>query len=117
MNSALPSNRAPSRAPLALCILAVVGFVYGVVILSPHASKHSEAEDIRNCNNILEIWLNKSCERFNVLKRLDDGRVGDQVIHPCKRGLLEITAYVIGGGTLDEARAVMLAKGCTQVWP
>jgi hypothetical protein len=105
-----------------LIIIAIILALVSVlqvppVIPSAHASLHSEADDIRKCGNILQIWTNKSCERFNILKRLDDGRVGDQVVQPCKRGLLEITAYIISGGTLEEADAILAAKGCVQVWP
>ena len=91
------------------------------VAYSEHAGEHDEADAIRCSNDVLAVFLNKSCERYNVLKQLDDGRVGDQVVQPCKRFgfkmVLEITSYVIGGGTLDEAIDVMKAKGCTQVWP
>ena len=91
------------------------------VAYSEHAGLHTEADAIRCSNDVLAVFANKSCERFNVVKQLPDGRVGDQVVQPCKRlGLrmvLEVTAYVIGGGTLDEAIDVMKAKGCAQVWP
>lgn len=116
-SSRLPERRDTSSPLLALCLIAMAVLALGAIITSAHAAQHAEANDIRNCNNIVEIWLNKSCERFNVLKQLDDGKTADHVIQPCKRGLLEITAYIIGGGTLEEARAVMLAKGCTQVYP
>lgn len=97
------------------------GDVQVEVAYQEHANGHTEADDIRCSDNVLAVFTNKSCERFNVLKQLEDGRVGDHVLQPCKRyGLktvLEITAYVIGGGSLDEAIAVLTAKGCTQVWP
>jgi hypothetical protein len=99
----------------------VFGNVDVQVAYSDHAGEHDEADAIRCSNDVLAVWVNKSCERYNVLKQLDDGRVGDQVVQPCKRFgfkmVLEITSYVIGGGTLDEAIDVMKAKGCTQVWP
>ena len=99
----------------------IFGNVDVQVAYSEHAGVHTEADDIRCSNNVLAVFLNKSCERFNVVKQLPDGRVGDQVVQPCKRFgfkmVLEITSYVIGGGTLDEAIDVMKAKGCTQVWP
>ena len=91
------------------------------VAYSEHAGLHDEADAIRCSNNVLAVFLNKSCERYNVLKEMPDGRIGNQVVQPCKRFgfkmVLEITSYVIGGGTLDEAIDVMKAKGCTQVWP
>lgn len=91
------------------------------VAYSEHAEQHTEADDIRCSNNVIAVFLNKSCERYNVLKQLDDGRVGDQVVQPCKRlgfkMVMEVTAYVIGGGTLEEAIDILTAKGCTQVWP
>lgn len=99
----------------------VIGEVDVQVAYSDHATAHTEADDIRCSNNVLAVFVNKSCERFNVLKELPDGRVGDHVLQPCKRfGLkmvMEVTAYVINGGTLEEAIAVLTAKGCTQVWP
>ena len=99
----------------------VFGNVDVQVAYSEHAGEHAEADAIRCSNDVLAVWVNKSCERYNVLKQLDDGRVGDQVVQPCKRFgfkmVLEVTAYVISGGTLDEAISVMKAKGCTQVWP
>ncbi len=99
----------------------VIGEVDVQVAYSEHATQHTEADDIRCSNNVLAVFVNKSCERFNVIKELPDGRVGDHVLQPCKKfGLkmvLEITAYVINGGTLEEAIAVLTAKGCTQVWP
>ena len=99
----------------------IFGNVDVQVAYSEHAGEHDEADAIRCSNDVLAVFLNKSCERYNVLKQLDDGRVGDQVVQPCKRFgfkmVLEITSYVIGGGMLDEAIDVMKAKGCTQVWP
>jgi hypothetical protein len=99
----------------------IFGNVDVQVVYSEHAGLHDEADDIRCSNNVVAVFVNKSCERYNVLKQLDDGRVGDQVVQPCKRFgfkmVMEVTAYVIGGGTLDEAISVMRAKGCTQVWP
>ena len=99
----------------------IFGNVDVQVAYSEHAGEHDEADAIRCSNDVLAVFLNKSCERYNVLKQLDDGRVGDQVVQPCKRFgfkmVLEITSYVIGGGTLEEAVAVLTAKGCTQVWP
>lgn len=102
---------------LLLALFALALFTLPAVITSPHASLHSEADEIRNCNTVEAIFLNKSCERFNVLKRLDDDRVGNHVVQPCKRGILEVTAYIIGGGTMEEAIATLTAKGCTQIWP
>jgi len=99
-----------------LALLAMALLSMPPVITSLHAEAHTEAGGIRQCNNILQIWINKSCERFNILKQLDDGRVGDQVVQPCKRGVIEITSYVIAGGTLEEATAILAAKGCTLVW-
>lgn len=91
------------------------------VVYSEHAGLHTEADAIRCSDNILAVFINKSCERYNVIKELPDGRVGNHVLQPCKRfGLktvMEVTAYVINGGTLEEAIAVLTAKGCTQVWP
>jgi hypothetical protein len=91
------------------------------VAYSEHAALHTEADAIRCSDNVLAVFVNKSCERFNVIKELPDGRVGDHVLQPCKRfgmkTLLEVTAYVINGGTLEEAVSVLTAKGCTQVWP
>jgi len=91
------------------------------VAYNEHAALHTEADAIRCSNEVQAVFVNKSCERYNVLKKLDDGRVGDHVLQPCKRfgfaRLLEITTYVIGGGSLEEAIAVLTAKGCTQVWP
>ena len=112
-------------AIIVLAAFKIMPLVFGnvdvQVAYSDHAGEHAEADAIRCSNDVLAVWVNKSCERYNVLKQLDDGRVGDQVVQPCKRFgfkmVLEVTAYVIGGGTLDEAISVMKAKGCTQVWP
>ena len=83
-----------------------------------HSFNHSEAEMIHRCNNILSIWINKSCERLNLLKRLDDGRVANEVIQPCKESTaVLVTAYIIGGGDLKTAQLILKAKGCNQVWP
>ena len=91
------------------------------VAYSEHAGEHDEADAIRCSNDVRAVFLNSSGCRFNVLKEMPDGRIGNQVVQPCKRFgfkmVLEITSYVIGGGTLDEAISVMKAKGCTQVWP
>lgn len=99
----------------------IFGNVDVQVAYSEHAGLHDEADDIRCSNNVVAVFLNKSCERFNVVKQLPDGRVGNQVVQPCKRFgfkmVMEVTAYVIGGGTMEEAISVMKAKGCTQVWP
>jgi len=113
-----------------MAIIAIAAFTLGPLVFgnvdvqvaySDHASQHCEADDIRNSTKVLGVFLNNSGCRYNVLKELPDGRVGDQVVQPCKRFgfkmVLEVTAYVIGGGTLDEAISVMKAKGCTQVWP
>lgn len=110
---------------IAIAAFKVLPLVFGnvdvQVAYSEHAGLHTEADDIRCSNSVLAVFANKSCERFNVIKQLDDGRVGDQVVQPCKRfGLkmvMEVTAYVIGGGSLKEAIDVLTAKGCTQVWP
>lgn len=116
MNYAAP--RTTPRFPwLLLFALALAAVVIPPIIRADHADLHTEAEDIRCSNRVLAIFLNKSCERLNVLKELSDGRVGDHVVQPCKRGILEVTAYVIGGGTLDEAIAALLAKGCVQIYP
>lgn len=83
-----------------------------------HSFNHEEAEYIHRCNNILSIWINKSCERLNILKQLDDGRVVDEVIQPCKASTaILVTAYVIGGGDLKTAEMILRAKGCSKVWP
>ena len=91
------------------------------VAYSERAGEHAEADAIRCSNNVRAVFLNSSGCRFNVLKEMPDGRIGDQVVQPCKRlgfkMVMEVTAYVIGGGSLDEAISVMKAKGCTQVWP
>jgi hypothetical protein len=88
------------------------------LILSDHADKHPEADNIRKCKNIIEIWLNSSCERLNVIKEMDNGDIADHVVQPCKRGLLEVTAYIIAtGGDIKGARAILKAKGCFPVWP
>ena len=107
-------------AIIVFAALKLLPLIFGNVDVQV-AGEHDEADAIRCSNDVLAVFLNKSCERYNVLKQLDDGRVGDQVVQPCKRFgfkmVLEITSYVIGGGTLDEAIDVMKAKGCTQVWP
>ncbi len=109
----------PSHKPSVgwITLLVVVAISLAGLIISPHANDHDEASVIRGCNNFLQVWLNKSCERLNVVKGLEDGRVGNHVVQPCKRGLLEITAYIVGGGSLEETVAALVAKGCTQVWP
>lgn len=87
------------------------------VIVRPE-HQHDESAAIRNCNNILSIWLDPKCERFNVLKKLDDGQIGNQVVQTCKRGALEITAYILTGiFNPKDAENILKAKGCTQVLP
>ena len=99
----------------------VFGNVDVQVAYSDHAGEHAEADAIRCSNDVRAVFLNSSGCRFNVLKEMPDGRIGDQVVQPCKRlgfkMVMEVTAYVISGGTLEEAISVMKAKGCTQVWP
>jgi hypothetical protein len=69
------------------------------------------------------VWINRSCERLNIIKQLEDGTVGNHVIQPRKCGLpLEITAYVfrnLAGEPLGlrEVQQIMRAKGCALVWP
>lgn len=109
---------------LALAVIAgafVVALAIPQVINSAHAGLHSEAEIIRQCAadpaNLQQIWLNRSGERLNCVIRLPDGRVADYVLQPCKRGVLEITAYIAGNGSLTELVSILASKGCTMVWP
>ena len=107
---------------LLLLIPSVALITMPSLTLSSHASLHTEADEIRNCNTIEMIFLNKSCERLNVIKKLDDGRIGDHVIQYSKRQCLwlEITAYIpvfMGRNDLDSVRKLMIQKGCTQVFP
>jgi hypothetical protein len=89
------------------------------VITSEHASLHPEANVIRECSKDpskwQQIWINKSLERFNCLIQLPDGTTGNYVLQPCKRGILEITAYIIAGGKLEDWNMVLTAKGCFQL--
>lgn len=83
-----------------------------------HSFSHDESEMIHRCNNILSIWINKSCERLNILKQLDDGRVANEVIQPCSSGTtILVTAYIIGGGDFKTAEMIMRAKNCQKLWP
>src|SRR5512145_3242614 len=112
----------PRMGWLFVLLIVLATIVMPKLINSAHASQHSEADDIRNCNTIEMIFLNKSCERLNVIKQLEDGRIGDHVIQYSKRqcAWLEITAYIpyyLGVNTLDSVKKLMLAKGCTQVFP
>lgn len=105
-----------------ILIAGLVLIVMPAVVNAPHADTHTEADLIRRCNTIEAIFLNKTCERLNVIKQLEDGRIGDHVIQYSKRQCvwLEITAYIpyfLGVNTLDSVKQLMLAKGCTQVFP
>ena len=85
----------------------------------PGHPEHSEAQEIRDCKNVAEIWLNKTCQRFTIVKELEQGRYGGQVVQPCKRGLLEVTAYIFAsaGKPLDlkMVERILMAKGCSPV--
>jgi hypothetical protein len=100
----------------ALALLAIPA-----LILSTHAALHDETALIRQCaqdpKNLLQVWINSTGQRLNCIVRLPDGRVGDQVIQNCKRGVMEITDYILGGGSLDEAIIILTAKNCVRVWP
>jgi len=67
------------------------------------------------------IYINKACQRFTIVKELEAGRYGGQVIQPCKRGVLEITAYIFAsaGKPLDLKMidTILKAKGCVKVAP
>lgn len=109
---------------IAVCFIIIVIAMITMpkLVLSDHAGLHTEADEIRQCNTIEAIFLNKSCERLNVIKVLDDGRVADHVIQYSKRqcAWLEITAYIpvyLGINSLDSVKQLMFAKGCTQVFP
>lgn len=116
------SPLSPIAIVLSLAVIAVVTLpAVRNLITTAHSFNHPESEDVRNCNNIIQLWLNKSCERLNIIKQLNDGRIGNQVYQPCRRGVIDVTAYifvkVVSGArvpmTLAEAEAVLKAKGCT----
>lgn len=106
---------------LAALVLTIAPAIPQVVV-QPHAeAKHgAEAVEVRECTNITSIWINKTLQRFNLLKELPDGRCGLQIIQPRKCGLpLEITAYIVNWDGVSEASAVermLKAKGCERVW-
>ena len=104
-----------------LFVVALVGLAIPLVMTTAHAGNHEEAGMIRECAknpaNLLQIWINKSGERLNCLVQLPDGRVGDHVIQGCRRGWLEVTNYIIAGGSLEEAIAILTAKACVKVYP
>jgi hypothetical protein len=111
------------RPPLWLFCVLAAALVIPPVVSSTHIldNPHAEAAQIRQCArdplNLLQIWLNHSGERLNCLIDLGGGKVGDYVLQPCKRGVLEVTAYIIGAGSLREAVEVLIAKGCARVYP
>lgn len=119
------SKPKPGKFVLTLMLLSMLALAVlqmPKLSFSQHAGLHSEADDIRNCNTIEMIFLNKSCERLNIIKVLPDGRVADHVIQYSKRQCLwlEITAYVpvyLGINSLESVKQLMMAKGCTQVYP
>ena len=122
----LSHNRQPS---LILPLLLIVGLLLLVAVTIPQVipnalpghAEHSEAQEIRNCGNVAAIYINKTCQRFTIVKELEQGRYGGQVVQPCKRGILEVTVYLFAsaGKPLDLKMidVILKAKGCIQVTP
>lgn len=114
---------------LLIVILLILAAIVGTVVLPEvkvrdgHAeAKHgAEAVQVRECPNVTSVWINKSMQRFNVVKELGDGRCGIQVIQPSKCGIVwEITAYIANWDGVSEASAIermLKAKGCTRIAP
>jgi hypothetical protein len=114
-------RRRTTPPPAWLYLLLLVAITLPVAAASLHASAHAEADQIRQCygdGRLNQVWINSSGERFNCIVNLPDGRVGDRVMQWCKSsGWVEITAYLIGDGTLAEAVRVLKAKMCTKIYP
>lgn len=113
------------RFPWMLVILSgllLVGLCIPRAVQSAHAALHAEYETIRACAadpaNLSQVWLNSSGERLNCLVQLPDGTLGNYVLQFCKNsGWMEITAYLIGDGSLKQAISILKAKACQQVYP
>jgi len=96
----------------------VVGFTLPKMLTSEHSLHHPNAADIMACqDNIMQIWINSSCERHNVIVGLAGGVVAVIVVQLCKRGLRHITCYQVGDGSLKHTEDVMKSKGCHRVYP
>jgi hypothetical protein len=123
MTTCTLNHNRPNIMPimLILFILALITVALPAVTERAHASLHTEADQIRQCyrnGSINQIWVNSSGERMNCIVDLPDGRVGDLVTQFCKRaGWVEVTAYILGDGSLAEAVRVMTAKNCTKIYP
>lgn len=116
-------RRNSHKPSVLLLILVGITMIIPPVVLSIHASLHTEADQIRACfqnpDNLLQVWLNKSGERLNCLVQLPDGKVGNHVIQwSCRQAqFLEITSYILGEGDLSTAIRILREKACTQVFP
>lgn len=114
----------PVRFPwlILLAGLMLVGLAIPPATATVHSGLHEEYDLIRSCAadpaNLAQVWLNSSGERLNCLVNLPDGKIGNLVLQWCKKsGWIEITAYLIGDGTLKQAVQVLRAKACQQVYP
>jgi hypothetical protein len=113
----------PTPAPfLVLSIVVLAVLAIPTLVQTVHTSLHTEADQIRQCaedpTNLNQVWLNSSGERLNCIIDLSGNKVGDYVIQFCRRsGWIEVTAYIIGDGSLARAISVLRAKGCQQVYP
>jgi hypothetical protein len=118
-------HRSPTGLIFALLVIAVfVALAIPATTRVLHTHVHEEASMIRQCaeapENLMQVWLNSSGQRLNCLIDLGGGIVGDLVMQWCKRNggeWMEITAYIIGDGSLIEAIRTMKAKACTKVYP
>ena len=128
-NVALSHNRQPNILGFMLLAFMLFGLALLVGVALPQViqnalpghKEHDEAYEIRNCNTVEAIWINKSCERHTIIKALDEGKYGGQVVQHCRRGWLEISAYIFqsDGKPLDikVIETILKAKGCTKVAP
>jgi hypothetical protein len=124
MTAAALTYRQPGRLklwPILLVVVLAATLAIPQAVVRTHATLHSEASYVRQCaaapENLLQVWLNSSGDRLNCIIDLGSGAVGDLVLQWCKKsGWNEITAYVIGDGSLAEAIRTLRNKACTRVW-
>jgi Flp pilus assembly pilin Flp len=99
----------------ALAVLIVAVLVVGMPQVQPnlHAVlRHGdEALAIRRClenKGPQQVWKKFGSERFILVCKLDDGRLGIQIVQKVKEKWEEITAFIPENGTPTQVRAYLM---------
>lgn len=107
---------------LLVIICLIAGVMFAVLQVQPreHAlENHSTSEviAIRKCvqnQGPFMQFRERDKITFHLLCRLDDGRIGDQIVEKTENGLVEKTSFIPQDGTLNSIIKWLFRKGATR---